>query len=166
MLVIYSLFFKKASTINILNQQIIMFQKIVNTDSSTTTILIRLMVSAVFLSEGIQKFLFADTLGVGRFAKIGFTNPEFWANLTGCFEIVCGSFILFGFLTRLASIPILIIMIVAFITTKYPILIDKGFWLMAHEYRTDFAMTIGSIFLLIKGGGKWSLDKKLVRNGQ
>jgi putative oxidoreductase len=141
-----------------------MLQKIINTDSSRATILIRLMVGAVFLSEGIQKFLFADALGVGRFIKIGFANPEFWASFTSCFEIICGIIVLLGFLTRFASIPLLIIMIVAFITTKYPILIDKGFWAMAHEYRTDFAMTIGCIFLLIKGGGRWSLDKKLVRN--
>lgn len=141
-----------------------MLQKIINTDSSKTTILIRLMVGAVFLSEGIQKFLFADALGLGRFIKIGFANPEFWASFTACFEIICGIIVLLGFLTRFASIPLLIIMIVAFITTKYPILIDKGFWAMAHEYRTDFAMTIGCVFLLIKGGGKWSLDKKLVRN--
>ena len=139
-----------------------MFQKIINTDSSKTTILVRFMVGAVFLSEGIQKFLFADALGLGRFAKIGFENPGFWADFTGCFEIMCGCFILLGFLTRLTSIPLLIIMIVAFITTKYPILIDKGFWSMVHEYRTDFAMTIGNIFLLIKGGGKWSLDKKFI----
>ena len=48
-----------------------MFQKITKTDQSKTTILIRLMVGAVFLSEGIQKFLFADTLGAGSIAKIG-----------------------------------------------------------------------------------------------
>jgi len=140
-----------------------MLQKIINTDSSVTTILIRLMVGAVFLSEGIQKFLFANALGVGRFAKIGFANPEFWANFTGFFEILCGCLILAGFLTRLSSVPLLIIMIVAFITTKYPMLVDKGFWTMAHEYRTDFAMTLGSIYLILKGGGKWSLDKKLIR---
>lgn len=140
-----------------------MLQKIINTDNSATTILIRLVVGAVFLSEGIQKFLFAEALGVGRFTKIGFANPEFWANFTGFFEIVCGFLILLGFLTRLSSVPLLIVMIVAFITTKYPMLVDKGFWAMAHEYRTDFAMTIGNIFLIIKGAGKWSLDKKLMR---
>jgi putative oxidoreductase len=52
-------------------------------------------------------------------------------------------------------------MIVAFITTKYPILVDKGFWSMAHEYRTDFAMTLLLIYLLIYGGGNNSLDKKI-----
>ena len=138
-----------------------LWEKIILTDSSKTTILIRVLIGAVFLSEGIQKFLFPDIVGAGRFEKIGFNNPEFWAQFTGSFEILCGSLILLGFLTRLAAIPLLIIMIVAFITTKYPILIDKGFWTMAHEYRTDFAMTICSIFLVIKGSGNWSLDRKL-----
>ena len=138
-----------------------LWEKIILTDSSKTTILIRVLTGAVFISEGIQKFLFPDIVGAGRFEKIGFNNPEFWAQFTGSFEILCGSLILLGFLTRLAAIPLLIIMIVAFITTKYPILIDKGFWTMAHESRTDFAMTICSIFLVIKGGGNWSPDRKL-----
>jgi len=138
-----------------------MFKKILHTDNSQSTILIRIMVGLVFLTEGIQKFLFADTLGVGRFAKIGFEHPAFWAQFTGTFEIICGILILLGLLTRIASIPLLTIMIVAFITTKYPILIDKGFWAMAHEYRTDFAMTIGIVFLMINGAGLWSLDKKI-----
>ena len=55
-----------------------MFQKIIQTDSSKTTIIIRLIVGAIFLSEGIQKILFPEIVGVGRFAKIGFENPEFW----------------------------------------------------------------------------------------
>ena len=42
-----------------------------NTNAPRATILIRLLVGAVFLSEGIQKFLFPATLGVGRFIKIG-----------------------------------------------------------------------------------------------
>lgn len=137
------------------------FDKVISTDYSKSTILIRLLVGAVFLSEGIQKLMFPELLGVGRFEKIGFCHPGFWAQFTASFEILCGTMILLGFLTRLASIPLLIIMLVAFVTTKYPILIDKGFWTMAHEYRTDFAMTIGTIFLIIKGAGYWSLDRKL-----
>ena len=124
------------------------------------TLLCRLAVGLIFLSEGIQKYLFTDA-GTGRFAKIGFSNPFFWAHFTGTCEIICGILILIGLLTRLAAIPLLIIMIVAFITTKYPILVDKGFWAMAHEYRTDFAMTLLLIFLLIYGGGNYSADKKI-----
>lgn len=125
------------------------------------TIIIRLAVGLIFLSEGIQKYLLPDVTGTERFEKIGFSNPSFWAYFTGTFEIICGIFILIGLLTRLAVIPLLIIMIVAFITTKYPILIDKGFWSFAHEYRTDFAMTMLLIYLFMYGGGNYSIDKKI-----
>ena len=137
------------------------FQKIIQTDNSKTTILIRLMVGAVFLSEGIQKFLFVEKLGVGRFAKIGLPNPEFLAPFVGSFEIVCGILILIGLLTRLSAIPTLIIMIVAIATTKADVLMNEGFWEMLHGSRTDWAMLLGSIYLIIKGGGNWSLDKNL-----
>lgn len=142
-----------------------MFQKIIKTDLSKTTLLIRLMVGAVFLSEGIQKFLFADTLGAGRFAKIGLPNPEFLGNFVGSFEILCGILILIGLLTRVASIPLIIIMLVAIATTKSEVLAEKGFWEMMHGSRTDWAMLLGSLFLLIKGGGFWSADKILTKNG-
>ena len=125
------------------------------------TLLCRLAVGLIFLSEGIQKYLFPDVVGTGRFIKIGFSDPSFWAYFIGAFEIVCGILILIGLLTRLAAIPLLIIMMVAFITTKIPIFFDKGFWPMAHEYRTDFAMTLLLIFLLMYGGGNFSVDKKM-----
>jgi putative oxidoreductase len=141
-----------------------MLQKRINTDNSKTTILIRLMVGAVFLSEGIQKFLFADILGAGRFAKIGLPWPEFLGGFVGSFEIVCGALILLGLLTRFASIPLIIIMLVAIATTKSEVFANKGFWEMLHGSRTDWAMLLGSIFLLIKGGGFWSLDKKIIKN--
>lgn len=137
-------------------------QRIITTDNSKVTILMRLSVGGIFLSEGIQKFLFPDTVGEGRFEDIGFNNPGFWAQFTGTFEILCGCLILLGLFIRFAAIPLLIIMFVAFITTKYPILVSKGFWSMAHEYRTDFAMTIGIIILMIKGAGNWSFDRKLM----
>lgn len=142
-----------------------MKNRILNTDNSKTTILIRLMVGVVFLSEGIQKFLFVDTLGAGRFEKIGLPSPEFLGSFVGCFEIVCGTLILFGLLTRLASIPLIVIMLVAIATTKLEIVTQKGFWEMMHESRTDWAMLLGSIFLLIRGGGFWSADKALTKNG-
>lgn len=131
---------------------------IFSTVNDNRVILIRLIVGLIFLSEGIQKFLFPETVGAGRFEKIGFNNPEFWACFTGIFEIICGAFVLFGLLTRIAAIPLLIIMITAFITTKWPLLVTKGFWIFAHEYRTDFAMTMLLIFLLINNGGRWGLN--------
>jgi putative oxidoreductase len=120
------------------------------------------MVGVVFLSEGIQKFLFEDSLGSGRFRKIGLPNPEFLGPLVGTFEILCGSLVLVGLITRLASIPLIIIMLIAIAATKAEVLANEGFWEMMHGSRTDWAMFLGSIFLLISGGGRWSLDKSLL----
>jgi len=138
--------------------------KILATIDNNRSVLIRLIVGLIFLSEGIQKYLFPELVGTGRFIKIGFVHPEFLAYFTGTFEIICGALVLIGLFTRLASIPLFIIMITAFITTKWPILIDKGFWSMAHEYRTDFAMTLLLIYLIIYGSGKWSIDSEIIKS--
>ena len=141
------------------------FYNIIKTDDSKTTLLIRLMVGTVFLSEGIQKFLFPALRGVGRFQKMGLPSPEFLGNLVAGLEIICGILILIGFITRLAGIPLLVIMVAAIVTTKFKILAQDGFWEMMHESRTDWAMLLGSIFLIIKGAGNWSADKTLMKNG-
>lgn len=135
-----------------------LFLLIIGSSNDYKSVIPRLIVGLVFVSEGIQKFLFPDLVGVGRFTKIGFENAAFLAYFVGAFEIICGSLVLTGLLTRIASIPLFIVMITAFVTTKWPILINNGFWAMAHEYRTDFAMTLLLIYLLIYGSGKWSLD--------
>lgn len=131
---------------------------IVSTNAPKAVLLIRLMVGAVFLSEGIQKFINTAEIGSGRFARIGLPSPELLAPVVGTFEIVCGVLLLAGLLTRLAAIPLIVVMLVAIYSTKIPILLDKGFWSMAHESRTDFAMLLGSVFLLITGAGAWSVD--------
>jgi uncharacterized membrane protein YphA (DoxX/SURF4 family) len=128
------------------------------------SVLPRLIVGLIFLSEGIQKFLFPELVGAGRFEKIGFANPEFLALFVASFEIVCGTLILIGFSVRIAAIPLFIIMMTAIATTKIPILVEKGIWSMAHEARTDFAMTILLIHLLIFGSGKWSIDLKIYKS--
>ena len=130
------------------------------TDAPAATLLIRVMVGAVFLSEGIQKFIHPAEVGAGRFAKIGLPSPELLAPFVGSFEIVCGVLVLFGLLTRIAVLPLLAIMATAIATTKLPILQQSGFWKMAHEARTDFAMTLGSLFLLVVGAGRLSWDAR------
>ena len=127
------------------------FQAIILTSTDDRiTILVRVVVGLVFLTEGIQKFLF----------------PAFWAYFTGSFEIVCGALLLAGLLTRIAAFPLFLIMITAFVSTKWPILIHKGIWVMAHEYRTDFAMTLILIYLFFSGGGKWSADSMIIKGHQ
>src|SRR6266403_5719313 len=124
-------------------------------------LLIRILVGWVFLSEGIQKFLFPDSLGVGRFVKIGIPWPQVMAPFVGVVEIVCGVLLLVGLITRLASIPLLIDICVALYSTKIVTLAKNGFWGTLHEARTDVSMLLGLIFLLLIGGGAWSLDARL-----
>jgi putative oxidoreductase len=137
---------------------------IIRTSNDYRAIIVRLIVGLIFMSEGIQKYFFPELIGTGRFEKIGFENPAFWAYFTATFEIICGTLILLGMFIRLVSIPLFIIMMTAFVTTKWPILIDKGFWPMAHEYRTDFAMTLLLIYLFIYGSGNWSFDLHLFKH--
>lgn len=153
-----------------------MFRRFFETDAAKTTIIIRIMVGSIFLSEGIQKFLYPALRGVGRFEGMGFPNPEFFGYFVGSFEVLAGLLIVFGFLTRVGSLIAIFIMSFAILTTKIPIALGEsfgpfvlrdlntyGFWSMAHEIRVDFALLLGSIFLIIKGGGHWSFDRKLYK---
>jgi uncharacterized membrane protein YphA (DoxX/SURF4 family) len=141
------------------------------TNAPWSTVLIRLVVGGTFLSEGIQKFVYPEALGVGRFLKIGIPHPETMAPFVGVFEIACGALLIVGLLTRLAAIPMIVNISVAIVSTKIPILLGHGFWMfslpsaktygfwsMMHEARTDFAMLLGGIFLLIVGAGWFSFD--------
>jgi len=123
-------------------------------------LLARLAAGCIFLSEGIQKFLFPDALGVGRFVKIGIPVPHLSAPFVGVVEIVCGTLLIVGLFTRLASIPLIIDMIVAISTTKLPMLAKSGFWATAHEARVDFAMLLVCIMLTRTGPGPLSLDAR------
>jgi putative oxidoreductase len=126
-------------------------------------LLIRILVGWVFLSEGIQKFLFPDSLGVGRFVKIGIPWPQVMAPFVGVVEIVCGTLLLIGLITRLAAIPLLIDICVALYSTKIVTFAKNGLWGTLHEARTDVSMLLGLVFLLIVGGGSLSLDIRFVR---
>ena len=143
-----------------------LYQKLLSSTAPKATVLIRLLVGWVFLSEGVQKFLFPDSLGSGRFAKIGIPTPAFTAPFVGIVEIVFGALILVGLWTRVSAIPLLIDISVAIATTRIPMLIDKGFWTAAHEARTDLSMLLGLLFLLIEGAGPVSIDWRLVRGSR
>jgi uncharacterized membrane protein YphA (DoxX/SURF4 family) len=59
------------------------------------------------------------------------------------------------------AVPLIAIMLVALISTRLPILLERGAWAAAHESRTDWAMLLGSLFLAVVGGGRWSIDARL-----
>jgi len=123
-------------------------------------LLVRVLVGWVFLSEGIQKFLFPETLGVGRFAKIGIPAPAVTAPFVGIVEIVCGALLIIGLFTMAAAVPLLIDIAVAIATTKVPMLFRQGFWAAMHEGRTDFCMVLGLFAVVCLGAGSFSLDAR------
>jgi putative oxidoreductase len=133
---------------------------VLDTNAPRATILIRLLVGGVFLAEGIQKFLFPAALGVGRFIKIGIPAPQLFAPFVGVVEIVCGARLIVGLFTRVATIPLIIDISVAIVTTKIPMLSRAGFWSTVHEARTDYCMLLGLAFLLLVGSGPFSIDQR------
>ena len=157
-----------------------LFARALESNAPAATLLIRFVVGLVFVSEGVQKFLYPDEVGAGRFAKIPIPNPESTASIVGFFEILCGVLVIVGLFTRFAAVPLITIMLTALLTTKLPILLGSefmgfsvrkvsyyGIWGFLHESRTDLAMLFSALFLLLAGAGKWSIDSLLTaRLGQ
>jgi uncharacterized membrane protein YphA (DoxX/SURF4 family) len=145
-------------------------------DAPAAVVLIRLVVGGVFFEEGIQKFLFPELLGAGRFGRIGIPWPNAMGPFVGAVEIFFGALLLVGLFTRLAAIPLLVNISVAIAATKIPILLGHpygpfhlaqlnryGLWSMLSESRTDFSMLMGLLFLLSVGAGPVSLDAFISR---
>jgi uncharacterized membrane protein YphA (DoxX/SURF4 family) len=125
---------------------------------------VRLAVGLIFSTQGVLKYI-DPNMGLNRFTKIGFPYPGFTAHFVGTFEIICGALVLLGFITRIASIPLLVVISTAIATTKIPELFrpQQGFWFMVSDARADFAMLMSLPFLIRAGAGRWSIDALLDR---
>jgi putative oxidoreductase len=132
------------------------------------TVLVRIMAGAVFLSEGMIKFIFANQ-GLGRFTKLGFPHPALTASFIGGLEIVGGCLLIAGLLTRLTALTFVVEMVVAILATKISLYLGTsplplppapprvGFWAVLHESRSDWAQLLTCWYLAAVGPGPWSL---------
>jgi putative oxidoreductase len=123
-------------------------------------ILIRILVGGVFLSEGIQKFLFPNDLGAGRFHRIGIPWPHETAVLVAVVEILCGAAVLLGLETRWAAIGLLCVNVGAILTTKVPLFKHTDLWTTLHDSRVDACMLFSLLFLLLAGSGSYALESR------
>ncbi len=137
-------------------------ENIFKTKNDLAIIFIRIFVGGIFILEGTHK-LFTPA-GVAKFTDIGFSNPEFVSAFASSFEIICGILVLIGFFTRYATIPLIIIMITAIFTTKIPQFDTKPVFDVLHATRLDFALLLSGVFLLLSGGGKYSVDIEKSKN--
>jgi len=149
--------------------------RVLETHAPPAVALVRIAVAAVFVSEGIQKFVYPAALGAGHFAKIGIPAPALMGPFIGAVELGCGALILGGLLTRPAALLLLADMTVALLSTKLPILMGHGYWRfpapavkagvwsMLHEARTDLSMWLACLFLLLVGAGTTSIDARIAR---
>ena len=114
-------------------------------------LLFRLAIASVFLKAGLIKLaswemtvqLFADEY------KVPVLPPEIAARMAATFEIGCSMLLIAGLVTRLATLPLLgmILTIQLFV---YP---------SAYSEHLTWASIL--IFLLTRGAGPWSLDRLL-----
>jgi uncharacterized membrane protein YphA (DoxX/SURF4 family) len=144
-------------------------------DGPASTLLLRLMAGGVFLWEGILKFVYVNQ-GVGRFTKLGMPFPHLTADFVAYLEIVGGLLLLSGLMTRLIAVPFIIEMIVAILSTKISLYLGTsplplppsppqfGMWAVLHEIRSEYAQLLTTVFLLVNGPGRWSLDALLQKN--
>ena len=128
---------------------------------SKAILLVRVAVGLIFVTQGLLKYI-DPKMGVERFAKIGFPHPWFTAHFAGAFEMTCGILVLVGLITRIAAVPLLIVISTAIATTKIPELFraNQGFWFMVSDARTDFAMFCCLLFLIASGSGVLALDHR------
>jgi uncharacterized membrane protein YphA (DoxX/SURF4 family) len=139
------------------------------TDGPTAIVAVRLMAGAVFLWEGILKFVY-ENQGIGRFTKLGMPFPAVTASFVGGLEIIGGMLLILGLGTRLISIAFVIEMLVAMLSTKPRLFLGTsplppppvppvaGIWAVLHEIRSEYAQLMSGLFLLAAGPGSWSLD--------
>jgi len=144
------------------------------TSGPRSTLVIRLMAGGVFLSEGLLKFAYVNQ-GVGRFTKLGMPVPGILGPAIAILEIVGGLLLIGGAGTRLISLPFIVEMIVAILSTKVALFFGtsplpkpaappfSGWWAVLHESRSDYAQLLCCLYLLLSGPGPWSVDAFLRR---
>lgn len=120
--------------------------------------LARLTVGWIFLWSGWGKLHDLESV-IQFFGELGIPHPELQAPFASGTELVCGALVLAGLFTRVASVPLIIVMIVALVTAQREHLTALGdlFGLSEYLYITLL------IWLGVAGPGPLSLDAALVR---
>jgi putative oxidoreductase len=120
--------------------------------------LARLTVGWIFLWSGWGKLHDLPSV-IQFFGELGIPHPELQAPFASGTELVCGALVLAGLFTRVASVPLVVVMIVAIVTAQREHVEGLGDLFGLSEY----LYIVLSIWLGVAGPGPLSLDAALLR---
>ncbi|WP_138419114.1 DoxX family protein [Aquibacillus sediminis] len=100
--------------------------------------IIHYLIAYVFLAAGILKWVSPNFVTI--FANLGLPFPQVTVLIVATVEIIAASLILFNLYVKQAAISLVIIMIVAILLSKMPILFNQGILTFAFEARLDIVM--------------------------
>jgi putative oxidoreductase len=132
----------------------------VNSTSNTTDLALfiaRVGIAALMLIHGIPKLVMLFSGAPVQFPSVMGMSAELSLALTVFAEVVCSVFILAGFATRLATIPLIITMLVA----VFVIHVADPF---AKQEPALYYLLV-YVVLLVAGSGKYSIDYLLQSKG-
>lgn len=124
---------------------------------------LRIGLGAILIPHGLQKlFGWLGGAGLVRFAQIfegiGYKPGLFWAIVVGLTEALGGLLLVLGLFTRPAALFVVIFMLNAIYVTS-----AKGFFWTAGGAEYSILILLAALYFLIRGGGAYSLDRKLGR---
>ena len=125
-------------------------------------LIIRVIAGLTMAAHGSQK-LFGWFDGPGRrgtagmMEKLGFREPAVMASLAGLAEFAGGLGLALGFLTPLAAIAIVVVMLNAALTVH----LKNGFWNTAGGYEYPLVMSAIAVGIAATGPGDASADNAL-----
>ncbi len=124
----------------------------------------RLVWGHQFFLAGMGKFSNMDTV-IQFFASLNLAHPEFVAYAVAFFEVVGGICLFLGFISRLAAVPLIVIMISALSLAHSDAFIQLRFLFeparLVHQAPYPFLIT--AFLVLIFGPGRVSIDGWLKR---
>ena len=125
--------------------------------------LLRIALGLILIPHGMQK-LFGAFGGAGftgnaaLFDRLGYHPGIFWGTLVACTEFFGGILLALGLFTRFAAAAIVIFMLNAIYMTS-----KAGFFWTNRGSEYSILILFAALVFLIRGGGAWSLDRKLGR---
>ncbi len=123
-------------------------------------LLARLTIGVVFAESGWGKVHHLDTVAE-YFKELGIPAPAIQAALVSTVELVCGSLVLLGLGTRVASVPLIATMAVALLTAKASEI--AGLSDLLGTIELCYALLLA--WLVTAGPGAVSLDHAIARRG-